>query len=120
MTSLQKYGLKFICCSFLCVNSLVFTYGLTAEELPLKEVTQQKSMNKTKVMSSDSSKIIINSQIKGSQEQPRVLYIMPWQGIKKPIIMDGTKRALVMPKFHPINPKQFKQQVRDYHVSQSN
>ena len=59
--------------------------------------------------------IVIETQVMGSQEQPKVLYIMPWQGIKKPIEIKGSKRILVMPTFQPINPKEFKKQVSSYH-----
>ncbi len=63
--------------------------------------------------------IVINSQVKGSQEQPKVLYIMPWQGIKKPMAIDDSNKVIIMPKFAPINPKAFKRQVNSYYQNKS-
>ncbi len=60
----------------------------------------------------------INSKIKGSQQQPKVLYIMPWQGIKTPIVVKGKTMNLTLPSFKPINPKVFKQQVSDFNKQQ--
>lgn len=56
--------------------------------------------------------LIIQSQVKGSQEQPNVIYIMPWQGVDQVIEVKGKKRTIKLPHFKPINPKVFKEQVR--------
>lgn len=56
--------------------------------------------------------LIIQSQVKGSQEQPNVIYIMPWQGVEQIIEVKGKKRTIKLPHFKPINPKAFKEQVR--------
>ncbi|MBL4908513.1 MAG: hypothetical protein JKX78_00575 [Alteromonadaceae bacterium] len=81
-----------------------FTVNLSANELKNNKKTQQT--------------VIINSKIKGSQQQPKVLYIMPWQGIKTPIVVKGKVMRLALPKFKPINPKVFKQQVSDFNKQQ--
>ena len=62
--------------------------------------------------------VTINSKIKGSQQQPKVLYIMPWQGIKTPIVVKGKAMHLTLPSFKPINPKVFKQQISDFNKQQ--
>lgn len=65
--------------------------------------------------SGDSKKVaplVIQSQVKGSQEQPNVIYIMPWQGVDKVIEVKGKVRTIKLPHFKPINPKVFKEQVR--------
>ena len=59
--------------------------------------------------------LIINSQVKGSQEQANVIYIMPWQGISKAITIDGHTNSIVLPNFAPVNPKTFKQQTRQFY-----
>lgn len=59
--------------------------------------------------------LIINSQVKGSQEQPNVMYILPWQGIENPIIIEGKSKEIVLPTFQPIHPKNFKNQVILFH-----
>ncbi|MBB1361855.1 hypothetical protein H5125_06790 [Shewanella sp. SR44-4] len=58
--------------------------------------------------------VVIQSQVTGSQEQPKVLYIMPWQGINNPIDINNEGMRLTLPEFRPINPKVFRQQVRDF------
>jgi hypothetical protein len=64
--------------------------------------------------------VVIESQVTGSQEQPKVLYIMPWQGITTPIEINNKDMRLTLPEFKPINPKAFRQQVRDFASSQQN
>lgn len=54
--------------------------------------------------------LVIETQVKGSQEQPTVIYIMPWQGIEPTVIIDTDNAKITLPNFKPINPKQFKQQ----------
>lgn len=70
------------------------------------------AMEAKKVNLSTKAPLVIKSQVKGSQEQPNVIYIMPWQGIENPISIEGTKQKIVLPNFKPINPKSFKQQAR--------
>lgn len=59
--------------------------------------------------------VIIQSQVKGSQEQPKVIYIMPWQGIDKPISITKHQRDRVLPTFKPINPALFRKQVDHFY-----
>jgi len=58
--------------------------------------------------------LTIESKVTGSQEQPKVLYIMPWQGITRPITITDKDMELSLPAFQPINPKTFKKEVRDF------
>jgi len=64
-----------------------------------------------KITPSKTAPLVIESQVKGSQEQPNVIYIMPWQGIANPISIEGNQQKIVLPHFKPINPKLFKQQA---------
>ena len=66
----------------------------------------------------NSEPVLIESQVKGSQEQPKVLYIMPWRGIETPIQITENKRIIAMPTFKPINPKAFKNEVNRYYKQQ--
>ncbi|MCI2284451.1 hypothetical protein L3081_14975 [Colwellia sp. MSW7] len=59
--------------------------------------------------------VIIETQVKGSQEQPNVIYIMPWQGTEKPVIIEGNNSKITMPNFKPINPKEFKKQTTTFY-----
>jgi hypothetical protein len=63
--------------------------------------------------------LTIESKISGSQEQPKVLYIMPWQGITDPITVTDSGMQLTLPTFRPINPKVFKKEVRDFVENQT-
>jgi len=58
--------------------------------------------------------LIIQSQVKGSQEQPKVIYIMPWQGVDKVIEVKGKQRTIKLPHFKPISPRDFREQVRSF------
>ncbi|WP_434940479.1 hypothetical protein ACRWQN_08750 [Shewanella sp. HL-SH8] len=58
--------------------------------------------------------VLIESRVTGSQEQPKVLYIMPWQGITNPISVDNNDMKFALPQFKPIHPKVFQQQIRDF------
>jgi hypothetical protein len=71
---------------------------------------QSKTLN-SQIVNSQKKPLIIESQVKGSQEQPNVIYIMPWQGIAEPIIIEGNKQKIALPNFKPINPKAFKKQA---------
>ncbi len=64
------------------------------------------------IKASKNAPLIIQSQVKGSQEQPNVIYIMPWQGVDQVIEVKGKRRTIKLPHFNPINPKVFKAQVR--------
>lgn len=70
---------------------------------------QQQVSNKVKA-----APLVIQSQVKGSQEQPNVIYIMPWQGVNQVIEVKGKTRTISLPNFKPINPKVFKEQVRSF------
>jgi len=63
--------------------------------------------------------LVINSQVKGSQEQPNIIYIMPWQGIENPIRIEGNMHKISLPHFKPINPKLFRKQARLFYKENS-
>jgi formylmethanofuran dehydrogenase subunit D len=77
------------------------------------QVSERKTDAKPKIQKIAKRKgpLVIQSQVKGSQEQPNVIYIMPWQGIDNPITINNNKRSITLPTFKPINPKVFKAQV---------
>lgn len=101
-TSLILTGFMLLCFS---INS---TSAMSAE---VKSTTATKSEKQVKPKSQPQT-LVIQSQVKGSQEQPNVIYIMPWQGVDKVIEVKGKKRTISLPNFKPINPRDFKEQVR--------
>jgi hypothetical protein len=95
--------------------SIILLFGIVsnvqAEEAKPNPETDTKIAAKT---------LTIESKVTGSQEQPKVLYIMPWQGIANPITIKDQKTQLTMPEFKPINPKIFRKEVRDFTAEQAN
>ena len=81
-----------------------------AEELKPTPETSSEKVKKT---------VVIESKVTGSQEQPKVLYIMPWQGIANPISIKDKNTQLAMPEFKPIHPKAFKKEVREFAAEQA-
>lgn len=91
-----------------CILALPFSVSAVQDNV---ETTSDIALNKSrsaKVVGK--GPLIIESQVKGSQEQPNVIYIMPWQGIEKPVVIEGNKPKVILPSFQPINPKEFKRQ----------
>lgn len=62
---------------------------------------------------------VIESQVQGSQEQPKVLYITPWQELASVVDIDDPELAIRLPAFKPIMPKIFKQKVQAYYREQA-
>lgn len=58
---------------------------------------------------------VIESQVQGSQEQPKVLYITPWQELASVVDIDDPELAIRLPAFKPITAKTFKQKVQAYY-----
>lgn len=87
----------------------ITTMGLSLVVYSLSlTVVAQKTVIAT---STKQAPVVIETQVKGSQEQPTVIYILPWQGIDTPVIIEGEHSKIAMPNFKPINPKQFKKQA---------
>lgn len=91
---------------------LILTLFVTIKITVAEEVTAKKKVTAQQPL-------IIESKVTGSQEQPKVLYIMPWQGITNPITIEDKEMQLTLPSFQPINPKIFKQEVRDFAENQA-
>jgi len=89
----------------LCCSSLLISASVLSEEV--NSQNNNKKANKA-------APLIIQSQVKGSQEQPKVIYIMPWQGVDKVIEVKGKQRTIKLPHFKPINPRDFRKQVRAF------
>lgn len=94
--------------AILMVSLVVISSISAAEETPTATPKQATTVKKQQ------QQVTIESKVTGSQEQPKVLYIMPWQGVSNPIVVQDNEAKIILPDFKPINPKVFKQQVRDY------
>lgn len=58
---------------------------------------------------------VIKSQVQASQEQPNVIYITPWQELNTPIEIDSVNDAVILPSFKPVNPREFRKNVKEYY-----
>lgn len=112
--------------TYIVKTVLLLTITLPLHALVFQAVAAENPITPTKnsataeeITTANQTPLVIKSQVKGSQEQPNVIYIMPWQGIENPISIDGDTQKIVLPHFKPINPKSFKQQVRLFHKENS-
>jgi len=98
-----------------------FTFSLFAQQ-PEKRLSNKKAAKITvkKLPTGKKSKaVFIESQVKGSQEQPNVIYVMPWRGVEHPVVIKNSQQHILLPKFRPINPKTFRKQVKTYSQQRS-
>jgi len=92
--------------SFFAVSEAVMATELATES------DKQESTVKNK------SSYVIETLVQGSQEQPNVIYITPWQENEKAIIIQGQSLQVSLPKLMPVTPKAFKKKIRAFHQSQ--
>ena len=58
---------------------------------------------------------VIETLVQGSQEQPNVIYITPWQESGKNVTIEQQSLQITLPKLTPVTPKKFKKQLHDYY-----
>ena len=92
--------------------------SVTDKQAVTKINEAKSTATKSTQVKSAKAPVIIRSQVKGSQEQPNVIYILPWQGVNKVIEVEGKQRTIKLPEFQPINPRKFKQQVKQFSLQQ--
>ncbi|EWH08216.1 hypothetical protein DS2_18528 [Catenovulum agarivorans DS-2] len=68
----------------------------------IKSVSANQNPNSAASSTSSGKKVVINSQVKGEQAQPNVLYIMPWQNMTPNIQINQPKTQLVLPQLTPV------------------
>lgn len=76
-------------------------------ELVAKESQKQQEVIKTPY--------VIETRVQGSQEQPKVIYIMPWQENGKAVSIQGQLLPVSLPQLSPVNPKRFKNKLTTYY-----
>lgn len=67
----------------------------------------------TKAEGEKSTTITIESKVKGSQEQPNVIYITPWQDNTSVINIENQKTIVKLPQLKPVNPVLFKKKLEE-------
>lgn len=59
---------------------------------------------------------VIESVVQGSQEQPNVIYITPWQEDTKAVVIQEQSLQVSLPKLTPVQAKAFKQKLSRYYA----
>jgi len=102
---------------------LAFTYISSVNSVHAEEVETQKTVLPTLKIPEKTKQTntlyIIETRVQGSQEQPNVIYITPWQENEKAVSIQGQSLRVLLPQLAPINPKHFKKQLINYYQKQA-
>ena len=102
---------------------LAFTYISSVNSVHAEEVETQKTVLPTLKIPEKTKQTktlyIIETRVQGSQEQPNVIYITPWQENEKAVSIQGQSLRVLLPQLAPINPKYFKKQLINYYQKQA-
>ena len=102
---------------------LAFTYISCVNSVHAEEVETQKTVLPTLKIPEKTKQTntlyIIETRVQGSQEQPNVIYITPWQENEKAVSIQGQSLRVLLPQLAPINPKHFKKQLINYYQKQA-
>lgn len=91
--------------------------ALSSNQNQLNNQQQTQSNPATSNKKAVKSPYIIETLVQGSQEQPNVIYITPWQDNQKAVSIQGQSLQVLLPTLTPVNPKIFKQQLNNYYQS---
>ncbi|MER2493674.1 hypothetical protein [Catenovulum sediminis] len=78
------------------------------------------SIFSTVSLAAETQTLMIESQVKGSQAQPKVIYIMPWQNMQLDKKLKLEDDDIQLPELQPIYPKAFKQAIKQHAQSHNN
>ena len=107
----KHYGALLIFIGTSCAFSV-----LAEKTTALEEITSAKQKPiKHKITKTP---YVIETLVQGSQEQPKVIYIMPWQDNNKAVSIQEQSLQVLLPLLVPINPKQFKNKLANYYQKQ--
>lgn len=97
----------------LALTCALCVFSIAAEETEL----QSQSQSQAKVLKKKATKTpyIIETLVQGSQEQPNVIYITPWQENGRAVRIKGQSLHVSLPQLAPVNPKIFKKQLHSYY-----
>lgn len=96
--------------------SCVFTAHAEEIETQKKALATHQKQEKSKQIKTP---YIIETLVQGSQEQPNVIYITPWQENEKAVSIQGQSLRVSLPQLAPVNPKLFKKQLINYYQKQT-
>ena len=66
----------------------------------------------TSTMAEEEAVVVLRSTVKGNQEQPKVLYIVPWQQPEGPDSLYQPLESLVNDVFNPVERVEFTRELR--------
>lgn len=96
---------------------LAWSFLVLAEETKNdKEITSAKPKPIKQKISK--TPYVIETLVQGSQEQPKVIYVMPWQENNKAVSIQEQSLEVSLPQLAPINPKRFKNKLANYYQKQ--
>lgn len=94
------------------IYQLFMPVGLSLSlSLPAQQITESAN-EKTP------ASYVIETQVQGSQEQPKVIYITPWQELNSTLSIEDHELRIRLPAIAPVNPKVFKDNVNNYFQQQ--
>lgn len=77
-----------------------------------------KSESKKSASENTPATYVIETQVQGSQEQPKVIYITPWQELNSTLNIEEHELRIRLPALAPVNPKVFRDNVNSYYQQQ--
>ena len=96
---------------------LTLSMFITAVSAPMA-IAEEEEANKTPKKAAKQGVYVIETQVQGTQEQPNVIYITPWQENKTAVNVNKKTLQIALPVLEPITPKMFKKQLQNYHQQQ--
>jgi viroplasmin and RNaseH domain-containing protein len=84
--------------------------SVSAEENIVDSETNKVNKNKTSTKVS----YVIETQVQGTQEQPNVIYITPWQDSSDDVKVNKKILTVSLPALTPLNPKTFKKRLMSF------
>ncbi|XPF94825.1 hypothetical protein ACM9HF_02115 [Colwellia sp. RE-S-Sl-9] len=101
----------------LCISLSFLSFAYNEESQAVESVKQAQTVQTKDTVKSktNNSTYVIETLVQGSQEQPNVIYITPWQANEKAINIEGQSLQVSLPKPIPVTPKTFKNKLHQYY-----
>lgn len=99
-------------------NMLLGTLSLALVCFAAQAQQAPKAESKKVTSKNTPATYVIETQVQGSQEQPKVIYITPWQELNSTLNIEEHELRIRLPALAPINPKVFRDNVNSYYQQQ--
>ena len=117
----MKMLFTFELCKRLCVKPFgLFLFSLLLPNMTIAQIANEKrdieaKAIKDKKQASTKVAYVIETQVQGTQEQPNVIYITPWQESRDDVKVNKKILKVSLPALAPLKPKAFKKRVISFH-----